>query len=81
MHFFIAMNLLENLLASTVCCLLLYHKIVALLINMMNPVCNLLVFLLAAWNASTNAVIVIDLPPLVLAFYVASPLLHLCTVT
>ena len=61
-HVFIAINSLENELDSTVFCLLLYHIIGALLTNIINPVCDLLVTLLAACDASTKAVVVTDLP-------------------
>ena len=52
-----AMNSLENALDSTVCCLLLCHRIGDQFMNMTHPACDLRVFLLAACEASTNAVV------------------------
>ena len=53
-----AINSLEKVLASTVFWRLLYHIIGARLRNMMKPVWLLRVTLLAAWEASTYAVVV-----------------------
>jgi hypothetical protein len=57
-----AINSEPKVLDSTVCCLLLYHKIGALSTKNKKPVCDLRVFLLATCKASTNSVIVTGRP-------------------
>ena len=57
-----AINSEEKVLDSTVFCLLLYHNIGALLINIIYPVCDHRVTLLAACEVSPYAVIVTARP-------------------
>ena len=57
-HALKAINSDKNELVSIICWRLLYHIIGAQFMNMRYPVCDLLVFLLAACDASTNAVVV-----------------------
>ena len=57
-----AMNSLEKVIDSTVFCRFQYQMTAVRLMNMTNPVCDLRVTLLAACDASTNAVMVIGLP-------------------
>jgi len=61
-HAFSAMNSAENVLVSTVCCRLLYQTTGARLRKTTNPVCDRRVFLFAACDASTNAVMIRPLP-------------------
>ena len=57
-----AINSEENVLASTVFYLLLYHNIGARFRNITQPVCNFLVSLFAACDASTKPVDTTGLP-------------------
>ena len=59
---FNAINSIENVLYSTVCCWLLYQNMGAQLINRRYPVCDFLFFFFVAWDASTNSVIVTSIP-------------------
>ena len=61
-HALSAINSAENVLVSTLCCLLLYHTTGARLRNTTYPECDRLVTLFAACDASTNAVVVTVCP-------------------
>ena len=61
-HDLMARNSLEKAEHSTVLCFLLNQTIRAQLMNKRYPVCDLLVTLLAVWEASTNAVVDTTLP-------------------
>ena len=52
----------ENALSSTVFYLLLYHNIGVQSMKIAYLVCDLLFFLFAAWDVSTNAVVMTGLP-------------------
>ena len=61
-HIFIAINSMENELDSTVFCRLLNHIIGARFRNITKPVCERRVTIFEACDASTNAIVVMDLP-------------------